>query len=127
MTAQGYRNELLLALRLRDVPGPRIAEALAEVDSHLSESGEDPLEAFGPPRAYAELVASALAGPGPFWRTSLGWTAAGYAAAGGRPVAPGHGLRNWLAAVARVHRLDAVRAVFRHPGGRRGWHPSGTA
>ena len=81
-TAQTYRKELLFALRLRDVPGPRIAEALAEVDSHLSESGEDPLEAFGPPKAYADKVASALEGSGPSWRTSLGWTAAGYAGAG---------------------------------------------
>jgi len=52
-----YSNELLLALRLRDVPGPRIAEALAEVQSHVSETGEEALEAFGPPRVYADELA----------------------------------------------------------------------
>jgi len=55
-----YRNDLLLALRLRDVPGPRIAEVLAEVESHASDTGEDPRESFGAPRVYAEQVASAL-------------------------------------------------------------------
>ncbi len=60
---QTYCNGLLLALRLRDVPGPRIAEALAEVQSHVSETGEDPREAFGPPAKYADELTVALGGP----------------------------------------------------------------
>lgn len=62
MTAQQrpYRDDLLYALRLRDVPGPQIADALAEVDSHVRESGEDPREAFGAPEAYAAQVCAAL-------------------------------------------------------------------
>ncbi|MBX9246029.1 hypothetical protein ICW40_14580 [Actinotalea ferrariae] len=79
MTAdlKDYRGELLLALRLRDVPGPRIAEALAEVESHVAETGEDPLEAFGPPRAYADQLADSLGlPPGGSLRRALltGWT-----------------------------------------------------
>lgn len=80
-----YTDELLLALRLRDVPGPQIAEALAEVHSHVRETGEDPREAFGPPRAYAVEVAEALgrAGePPPLWRGVLTWSTAAYALAG---------------------------------------------
>lgn len=49
-----YRRELLTALRMRGVHPDRIGEALAEVDSHVAESREDPAEAFGPPRTYAE-------------------------------------------------------------------------
>ncbi len=59
-----YRTRLLLALRERDVPGPQIAEALAEVESHVAETGEEPESAFGPPRQYADAVASALSEDG---------------------------------------------------------------
>lgn len=55
-----YGQELLLALRRREVPSPRIAEALAEVDSHVADTGEDPAEAFGPPDLYAGELAVAL-------------------------------------------------------------------
>jgi hypothetical protein len=55
-----YQHELLLALRLHGVPGPRIAQALAEVDSHVAETGEEAGVAFGPPKAYAAALASTL-------------------------------------------------------------------
>ena len=61
---QSYSTRLLLALRERDVPGPRIAEALAEVESHVAETGEEPEAAFGPPRQYAAAVAAALSPDG---------------------------------------------------------------
>lgn len=78
-----YSNELLLALRLRDVPGPRIAEALAEVQSHVSETGEDALEAFGPPRDYADELALALGTTSSaWWRAALSWRTLRYAAGG---------------------------------------------
>jgi hypothetical protein len=57
---ESYRNDLLMALRLKDVSGPRIAEVLAEVDSHVQETGESPVEAFGPPKDYAHEVVTAL-------------------------------------------------------------------
>ena len=60
--AKRYQQDLLLALRLRDIPCPRIAEASAEVDSHIAETGEDPYAAFGTPKAYASHLASTLGG-----------------------------------------------------------------
>jgi hypothetical protein len=79
---QSYRTRLLLALRERDVPGPRIAEALAEVESHVADTGEEPESAFGPPRQYADAVASALSGDGrPLGEK--GWVTWGRAAACG--------------------------------------------
>lgn len=61
---QSYTTRLLLALRERNVPGPRVAEALAEVESHVAETGEQPETAFGPPREYADAVATALSEDG---------------------------------------------------------------
>jgi hypothetical protein len=79
-TTQAWSDDLLLALRLRDVPGARIGEVLAEVQSHVAETGEDPRQAFGAADDYADQVAEALgvrtSGGGP-WRQlvrSLSWT-----------------------------------------------------
>lgn len=79
-----WSDDLLLALRLREVPGPRIAQALAEVRSHCQETGEGPEEAFGAPRAYAEQVADALGVPPaePFWRDVLTWRTVAYGLGG---------------------------------------------
>lgn len=52
-----WRDDFLVELRLRDVPGRRIGDLLAEVEAHCAESGEHPAEAFGEPRAYAAVVA----------------------------------------------------------------------
>lgn len=56
---QTYRDHLLMALRLQEVPGDRIGDVLAEVEAHTAETGEDPLEAFGPAKAYAREIAVA--------------------------------------------------------------------
>src|SRR4051812_46273310 len=56
-----YRQQLLFALRLHNVPAPRIGEAIAEVESHLAETGEDPVVAFGEPTEYARRLAESLA------------------------------------------------------------------
>lgn len=48
-----YCDDLLVALRVREVPGPRIGEVLTETRAHLADSGEDPTEAFGTPEEYA--------------------------------------------------------------------------
>ena len=68
-TEQAWCDDLLLRLRLRDVPGARIGEVLAEVQSHVAETGEHPREAFGAPKEYADRVADALGAPRPDWRT----------------------------------------------------------
>ncbi len=78
-TEQAWCDDLLLALRLRDVPGARIGEVLAEVQSHVAETGEDPRQAFGEPGEYADQIAEALGVPasgGGMWRQlvrSLSW------------------------------------------------------
>lgn len=111
-----YRAELLLALRLRDVPGPRIAEALAEVESHVAETGERPEDAFGRPQEYADRFAAAVGHPGPGGVRGLirgvTWSAVvvGLAAAGGTWVL----LDGVFAAVSRetaVGGLSPVAAI----------------
>ncbi|MCI2419024.1 hypothetical protein MOQ72_16390 [Saccharopolyspora sp. K220] len=55
-----YRDELLIALRAHEISGERVGEVLAEVEAHVVETGENPVEAFGQPRAYATQVAAQL-------------------------------------------------------------------
>lgn len=52
-------DAFILELRLRDVPGARIGDRLAEVESHCIETGTDPEEAFGDAREYAREVGDA--------------------------------------------------------------------
>lgn len=73
-----YRRELILALRVRDVPGDRIGEIVAEVESHVADTGEDPLEAFGPAREYAAAT-TGRARPRWGWNDLLVAVAAGAA------------------------------------------------
>ena len=53
-----YVDELIGQLRLLEVPGDRIGQIMAETESHLAESGEDPVQAFGDPHDYARELAS---------------------------------------------------------------------
>ncbi len=52
-----WRDNFVVALRLRNVSGSHIGDALALVDAHCADSGEEPEEAFGDPVAYATHVA----------------------------------------------------------------------
>ncbi|WP_372697103.1 hypothetical protein [Arthrobacter sp. JSM 101049] len=52
-TDQAWIDELTLALRLRNVRGDAIGDAIAVVRGHLADSGEHAREAFGDPRSYA--------------------------------------------------------------------------
>lgn len=61
MISNEWRDAFVLRARMRDVPGERIGEALAEVEAHCAESGETPDEAFGDPVAYAQTLADQLA------------------------------------------------------------------
>ena len=80
-----WQQRLVAALRARRVPAERIGEVLAEVDSHVAETGEDPTEAFGTPREYAAslthehrrdrpalLVLEALSGGAAGWFVAVG-------------------------------------------------------
>lgn len=51
-----WLDAFVVELRLRDVPGTRIGDALAEVDAHCADSGEQAAEAFGDPVAYARSL-----------------------------------------------------------------------
>ncbi|HLL64198.1 MAG TPA: hypothetical protein VK453_00445 [Micromonosporaceae bacterium] len=59
--AETYVDQLVLELRMRELPGARIGEVVAEVEAHVAESGDDPADAFGSPREYAERVINAVA------------------------------------------------------------------
>jgi len=48
-----YTKALTTQLRLRQVPGKDIGQIVAEVESHVRETGEDPIEAFGQPGTYS--------------------------------------------------------------------------
>ena len=52
-TIEKYTQQLTFALRLRDVPGEVIGDAIAQVESHVADTGEGPREEFGPAREYA--------------------------------------------------------------------------
>lgn len=70
-----YRQQLLFALRQHNVAGARIGEAIAEVESHIAETGEDPVAAFGEPAEYARRLAGSLAPrPGTEPRPAGRWT-----------------------------------------------------
>lgn len=73
-----YRQSLILALRLKDVPGDRIGQIVAEVESHVADTGEDPVEAFGSPRVYAARVTTGQRRE-PWWRIALAALPAGIA------------------------------------------------
>lgn len=51
-----WRDELVLTLRLRDVSGAQIGDAVAHVESYCAESGETADEAFGDAREYAQSL-----------------------------------------------------------------------
>jgi hypothetical protein len=52
-THDAWCGDFVLELRLRDVPGPVIGDRLAEVETHCTETGEAPSDAFGDPTDYA--------------------------------------------------------------------------
>ncbi|MBP2412111.1 hypothetical protein JOF48_000910 [Arthrobacter stackebrandtii] len=53
-------DELTLELRLKDVSGRSIGDALATVQEFLADSGQAPQEAFGTPREYAARLAEEM-------------------------------------------------------------------
>jgi hypothetical protein len=63
-----WADAFLVELRLADVPGRAIGDALAEVGSHCAESGESPRDAFGDPVQYARSLGLP---PGPDVATPL--------------------------------------------------------
>jgi ABC-type multidrug transport system ATPase subunit len=60
MRRQTWLEELAHELAAREVGSADIAGIVVEASGHLDETAAAPLEAFGSPAAYAELVADAL-------------------------------------------------------------------
>lgn len=53
---QKWFDDFIITLRARSIPGTQIGEALAEVKEFCADSGQSPLDAFGPAREYAETL-----------------------------------------------------------------------
>lgn len=58
-----YLQQLSWELSERGLSGSRIGQVLAEVDEHVTDSGEDPATTFGPPDQYAAQIATAVRTP----------------------------------------------------------------
>ncbi|WP_420174727.1 hypothetical protein [Luteococcus sp. OSA5] len=56
LTDKQWLDEMIIELRLRNVRGPAIGDAVAAVETHCAESGESASEAFGHPREYARAL-----------------------------------------------------------------------
>ena len=65
-----WENDFVVELRLLDVNGKHIGEALEQVRSHCADSGEDARETFGDPVAYARSL-ELPTGTGSPWRMLL--------------------------------------------------------
>lgn len=77
---QGWVEDFVLEQRLLGVPGDRIGDALAVVESHVVDSGEGARDAFGDPVAYAAASASTYRvddDPDPSWILGSGLGLAG--------------------------------------------------
>ena len=68
-----YLDNLTIQLRLRDVPGDRIGQILAEVETHVADTGLDPVDAFGGPGEYAATYAATYAAGVPTGNPVQGW------------------------------------------------------
>ena len=52
-----WHRSLIGELRMREVPGTRIGDVLAEIEAHCADSHQAPAEAFGDPVEYAASIA----------------------------------------------------------------------
>jgi len=113
-------------LRLLDLPGERIGQILAEVETHFGDTGLNPVEAFGEPGEYAATYAATAPASEVARGRSRGWLrnlcVAGVAAVGVSTISEGafhltgsvdltaRLLGTWLATVALG--LVVVHLVF---------------
>lgn len=56
ITNKRWLDDFTLELRLRDVPGSVIGDALETVEAHLKDSGESAVDVFGDPTTYADSL-----------------------------------------------------------------------
>ena len=121
-----YLENLTIQLRLLEVPGDRIGQILAEVETHAADTGLDPGDAFGEPGEYAATYAATAPASAVARGRSRGWLrdlgVVGVAAVGGSAIGEGafhltgsvdltaRLLGTWLATVAVG--LVVVHLVF---------------
>jgi len=67
-----WRDDFVLAMRLRDADGRAIGDALAEIEEFCRDTGQDVEDAFGPAQDYAERLTAHPATWRVPWRVS--WT-----------------------------------------------------
>ncbi len=60
LTSRQWTDAFVVKLRLLNVPGGRIGDAIAEIETYCADAGEPPEEAFGDPEAYAVSLAPTL-------------------------------------------------------------------
>lgn len=70
MTAEEWQTEFFLALTAANATEREVAEAIADVESFCTDSGQSPEEAFGDPREYAKRLGI---GRSTTWRERLGY------------------------------------------------------
>jgi len=68
-----YLGQLTRALQAQGVDGRRAGEFVAEVESHLAETGSDPVDEFGTPYALASDLAGRPGARRPGWIPPLWW------------------------------------------------------
>lgn len=67
---KAWRDDFIIELRLRSVPGETIGDALMTVETHVAESGEEAQDAFGDAKTYAGEIAVAAGIPARGWSVS---------------------------------------------------------
>jgi hypothetical protein len=68
-----YLENLTIQLRLLHVPGDRIGQILAEVETYVADTGLDPAAAFGEPGEYAATYAATYVAEAPMGHPVQGW------------------------------------------------------
>lgn len=68
-TREVWLRDFALLLRLRGVDGAQIGDALAVVESHCDDSGQEPKDAFGEPASY--LATLRFESPRTSWTTAV--------------------------------------------------------
>lgn len=63
-----WRDDFIVELRLLSVPGDRIGDELMTVETHVAESGQPAVQAFGEAKSYAREIAAATGSAGRGWR-----------------------------------------------------------
>jgi hypothetical protein len=59
-STQAYLRDFASSARASGLPGPRIGEAITDIEQHVADTGEHPEDSFGDPQTYAAALARGL-------------------------------------------------------------------